>query len=56
MVADESAATAGENRRATGEICALLLATAGVRTSDAAAVWSHAGPDRTATGADGIER
>jgi hypothetical protein len=34
----------------------LLLATAGGRTSDAAAVRRDAGPDRSAPGTDGIER
>jgi hypothetical protein len=54
--ADESAATAGEDRRTAGATCTLLLAIAGGRTSEPAAVRGDAGPDRTATGADGIER
>jgi hypothetical protein len=54
VVADESAATAGEDRRTAGQTCALLLATAGGRTSDAAAVRGDAGPDCAATATDGI--
>src|SRR5271157_3172776 len=47
-------ATAGEDRRTTGETCALLLATAGGRTSDAAAARGDARLDRAATDTDGI--
>src|SRR5271157_4796281 len=54
LVADELAATAGEDGRTAGETCPLLLATAGGRTSDAAAVRGNAGPDRAATDTDGI--
>ncbi len=54
VLADEFAATAGEDRRAAGETCALLLATASGRTSDAAAVRSDARPDRSASGTDGV--
>ena len=54
LVPDELAATAGEDRRTAGQTCALLLATAGGRTSDAAAVRGDAGPDRAATDTDGI--
>src|SRR5271167_1912816 len=44
LVPDELAATAGEDRRTAGQTCALLLATGGGRTSDAAAVRGDAGP------------
>jgi Transposase DDE domain group 1 len=43
LVSDKFAATAGEDRRTTGQTCALLLATAGRRTSEPAAVRSDAG-------------
>jgi len=43
LVADQSAATAGEDWRTAGEACALLLATAGGRTSDASAVRAMLG-------------
>ena len=43
LVADESAATVGENRRTAGETCQVLLADAGGRTSEPAAVRDHAG-------------
>ena len=56
MVADELATTTGEDRGAAGEACSLLLAIAGGRTPDAAAVQSDAGPDRAATDTDGIGR
>jgi len=56
LVADELAATAGEDRRTAGKTCALLLATLGGRTSDAAAVRGDAGPDRATAGTDGIDR
>ena len=54
MVTDESAATAGEDRRKAGKTCPLLLALAGGGASDAAAVRGDAGPDRAATDTDGI--
>ena len=54
LVANESAATAGEDRRATGEACAVLLAATGRGTSEPAAIRSHAGPDRAATATVGI--
>lgn len=54
LVADQLAAAAGEDRWTAGQTCALLLATAGGRTSDAAAVRGDAGPDRAATATDGI--
>src|ERR1019366_9747893 len=45
LVAHQPAATTGEDRRTSGQTCALLLAIAGRRTSDAAAVRNDAGPD-----------
>ena len=54
LVADQLATTAGEDRRTAGETCPLLLAIAGRRASDAAAVRGHARPDRAATDTDGI--
>ena len=54
LVADQLATMAGEDRRTTGETCPLLLAIAGRRASDAAAVRGHARPDRAATDTDGI--
>ena len=56
LVADQSAATAGEDWRTAGEACALLLATAGGRTSDASAVRGDAGPYCSAADTDGIDR
>ncbi len=56
LAADESAATAGEDRRTAGEACAVLLASPGGRASEPAAIRGDAGPDRTTTGAGGIER
>jgi hypothetical protein len=55
LVADQSAATAGEDWRTAGEACALLLATAGGRTSDASAVRGDAGSDLAVADTDGIE-
>ena len=46
LVAYEFAATAGEERRTAGQTCALLMATAGGRTSEPAAVRGDAGSDR----------
>jgi hypothetical protein len=46
LVADQLAAAAGEDRRTAGQTCALPLATAAGRTSDAAAVRGDAGSDR----------
>jgi hypothetical protein len=47
LVADQLAAAAGEDRRTADETCPLLLAAAGREPSDAAALWSHAGQDRS---------
>src|ERR1700680_3092111 len=55
-VADESATTAGEDGTIAGATCTLILAIAGGRTSEPTVVRGDAGPDGTATGADGIER
>jgi hypothetical protein len=55
LSASQLAATAGEDRRPVGQTCALLLATAGGRTSDAAAVRGDAGPDRAVADTHGIE-
>jgi hypothetical protein len=55
LVADELAAAVGQDGREAGETCPLLLASAGGRTSESAAVRSDAGPDRGATATDGIE-
>jgi hypothetical protein len=55
ILADEFAATAGENRRTAGEACALLLAATRGGTSEPAAVRSDAGSDRDVAGADGID-
>ena len=54
LVSDKFAATAGEDRRAAGQTCALLLATLGGRTSEPAAVRGDAGSDHAAAGTDGI--
>jgi len=54
LVADDFAATAGEDEGTAGKTCASLLASAGRRTSDSAAVRGDAGPDRAATDTDGI--
>ena len=50
------AATTGEDGWTAGKTCALLLATACGRASDAAAVPGDAGSDRAATDTDGIAR
>ena len=48
LVADQLAATVGEDRRAFDQACPLLLAPAGGESSDAAAIWWHAAEDRGA--------
>ena len=48
LVAHQLAATTGEDRRTSGQTCALLLAIAGRMTSDAAAVRGDAGSDCSA--------
>ncbi len=54
LVADQFAATAGEDGLTAGETCPLLLVSAGGRTSESAAVRSDAGSGRAATAMDGI--
>jgi hypothetical protein len=55
LVADESAAMAGEEWRTDGKTCVLLLVIAGGMTSDAKAVRGDARSDRSAPDADRIE-
>src|ERR1017187_657516 len=54
LVADESAAAAGEDRRTAGQTCALLLAIVGGRPSEPAAVWEYGAADRGAVASGGI--
>jgi hypothetical protein len=54
LVADESAATFGEDRRTVGQARPVLLAAAGGRPSEPAAVRHHVGPDRAAAGTGGV--
>ena len=54
LVADQFAAAAGQDGGTAGKTCALLLATAGGRASDAAAVWEHGGTDCGAAVASGV--
>jgi hypothetical protein len=49
LVADKGAAAAGEDGRPTDQARAVLLVPVGRGPSDRAAVWSHAGQDRSAT-------
>ena len=56
LVADEPAATAGQDRRTAGETCTVLLAAPGGRTSEPAAVRGDAGPNRAVADTDGIDR
>lgn len=55
LVANEFAATVGEDWRTAGETCQVLLADAGGRTSEPAAVRDYAGPYCPAAGATGID-
>jgi hypothetical protein len=55
LVPDQPAATAGKDRRTSGQTCALLLATTGGRTSEPAAIRGDAGADRTTAGTDRID-
>jgi hypothetical protein len=48
------AATAGEDRRQTGQACAVLLADAGREPSHTAAVWEHDTADRCASNGDRV--
>ena len=54
LVADQLAATTGEDGWTAGETCSLLLAFSGGRTSDAAAVWEYGAADRGAVASGGI--
>ncbi len=54
LVADELAATAGEDGRTAGEACPLLLALAGGEQSDEAALWEYGAADRGAVASGGI--
>src|SRR5271168_4197967 len=54
LVVDEFTATAGEDRRTAGQTCALLLATAGGRTSDEGTLWEYGAADRGAVTSGGI--
>jgi hypothetical protein len=45
VVVDQLAAMVGKDRRATGKACAVLLADAGGKPSDAAPAWKHAAAD-----------
>jgi len=56
LVADKSAATAGQDRRTAGKTCTLLLAFPGGRASEPAAVRSDAGTDRAVADTHGIDR
>jgi len=56
LVSDQFAATAGEDRRAIGEACTLLLTLPRGRTSEPAAVRGDAGSDLAVADTDGIER
>ena len=56
LVAHESPAAAGENRRPAGEARQVLLAPAGGRASDPAAVRRHAAADLGAAGAGRLTR
>ena len=56
LVAHESPAAAGENWGPAGEACAVLLAPAGGRSSDPAAVRRHAAEDLGATRAGRLTR
>jgi hypothetical protein len=47
-------ATVGEDRRQAGQTCPVLLANAGREPSDAAAVWGHGVPNRSAAAAHRI--
>ena len=54
LVADQLAATAGEDRRPFDQARPVLLAAAGGEPSDAAAVRKHGAADRGAAGASGV--
>ena len=54
LVADQLAATTGEDRRTAGETCPLLLAFAGGEPSDEAALWEYGAADRGAVASGGL--
>ena len=54
LVADQSAAASGEDRRALDQARPLLLVAGGGEPSYVPAVWQHAEEDRDAAGASGI--
>ena len=54
LVVDESAATAGDDRRTAGETCPLLLALAGGEPSDETVVWQYAQAAPRAAASGGI--
>jgi len=54
LVADELAAAAREDWRATDQACQVLLAVAGRGTSASAAVWPDASADLCAAGAERV--
>ena len=56
LVADELAATVGEDRRASGETRAVLLAVAGGESSDPTPVRNDAPADPGITGRNGLRR
>ena len=55
LVADQLAATAGEDRRQAGQACPVLLADAGREPSHTAAVWEHGTADRCAGGGERLK-
>ncbi len=54
LVADQFAATAGEDGRQAGQACAVLLADAVREPSHAAVVLDHGPADRSARGGDWV--
>jgi len=54
VTTNEPAAPAGQNRPNAGETRPVLLAAFGGESSDAAAVWGHAGTDSGAPVAGGV--
>jgi hypothetical protein len=55
LVAHEFTATVGEDRRAPGETCPLLLAAVGREPSDEAAIWEYGAADRGAARGKRVE-
>jgi len=54
VTTNETAAPAGENRRTAGKTGPVLLVAFGVGSSDVAAVWGHAGQDRSPILSSGV--